>query len=424
MAKLYTLPRLSIIAVLLVGVVGCGSDTDSSELVKAIKLEKLRSEGTIIESVTIVDNQTRLRVGEQYQLSATGIDSNGETRDITNELTWTSSNTDVATVNSNGLVTAVANSSANQGIITITGATINGIEGEGQISISDAAVASIQLKQASPETDHINTCIDAKINGDVSYVDGYVSLNTIKDMSFSLDDLTTATIDSKGILYTSAAEIENTTITAKIGNITDQLAVTASPMNLDSIDILIDDVSTDTITLDIGTRVQLNAQASLLNNESPFDIDNSVTWSILNEDSAGITTTDENKGTLFTLKPGVTQLIATCGGKQKITTLEVTGDTTLDSIEINDGESTLTLEPLKTIDLTLTAKYTTTPSTLNVTEFANWSLNGSSIISAEIISPGTDEAKYRLTSNSNDNGTAIVSVTYDGIVSSMQINIE
>lgn len=101
MAKLYTLPRLSIIAVLLVGVVGCGSDTDSSELVKAIKLEKLRSEGTIIESVTIVDNQTRLRVGEQYQLSATGIDSNGETRDITNELTWTSSNTDVATVNSN-----------------------------------------------------------------------------------------------------------------------------------------------------------------------------------------------------------------------------------------------------------------------------------------------------------------------------------
>ncbi|MBH0058770.1 Ig-like domain-containing protein [Pseudoalteromonas sp. SWXJZ94C] len=424
MAKLNTLPKLSVIAVLLTGIVGCGSDSESADLVKAVTLEKLRTEGTIIESVTIENDQTRLRAGEKHQLSATGLDSNGETRNVTNELTWTSSNTDIATVSNSGLVTAVANLSANQGIITITGTTINDISGEGEMSISDEAVTSIQLKQASPETGNINTCINANINGDVTYADGYISLSTVKDMSFVLDDTTTASIDSDGTLYTSAAEIENTSITAKINDITDQLIVTADPVNLENIDVLVNGDSTDIITLNVGSRLQVNAQASLVNDESAFDINSTISWSVPNTNNVGITTEDSENVTLFALKPGVTQLIGTCGGKQQVVAVEVTGSATLDSIQINDGESPLVLEPLQTIDLTLTANYSTSPSSLNVTEFADWSLNGSDIVSAEIIDPGTNQALYRITSTSSANGTAIVSVTYDGIISSTQINIE
>ena len=424
MAKLHTLPKLSVIAVLLTGIVGCGSDSESADLVKAVTLEKLRTEGTIIESVTIENDQTRLRAGEKHQLSATGLDSNGETRNVTNELTWTSSNTDIATVSNSGLVTAVANLSANQGIITITGTTINDISGEGEMSISDEAVTSIQLKQASPETGNINTCINANINGDVTYADGYISLSTVKDMSFVLDDTTTASIDSDGTLYTSAAEIENTSITAKINDITDQLIVTADPVNLENIDVLVNGDSTDIITLNVGSRLQVNAQASLVNDESAFDINSTISWSVPNTNNVGITTEDSENVTLFALKPGVTQLIGTCGGKQQVVAVEVTGSATLDSIQINDGESPLVLEPLQTIDLTLTANYSTSPSSLNVTEFADWSLNGSDIVSAEIIDPGTNQALYRITSTSSANGTAIVSVTYDGIISSTQINIE
>jgi len=424
MAKLHTLPKLSIIAVLLTSIVGCGSDSESADLVKAVTLEKLRTEGTIIESVTIENDQTRLRAGEKHQLSATGLDSNGETRNVTNELTWTSSNTDIATVSNSGLVTAVANLSANQGIITITGTTINDISGDGEMSISDEAVTSIQLKQASPETGNINTCISANINGDVTYADGYISLSTVKDMSFVLDDATTASIDSDGTLYTSAAEIENTSITAKINDISDQLIVTADPVNLENIDVLVNGDSTDIITLNVGSRLQVNAQASLVNDESAFDINSTISWSVPNTNNVGITTEDSENVTLFALKPGVTQLIGTCGGKQQVVAVEVTGSATLDSIQINDGESPLVLEPLQTIDLTLTANYSTSPSSLNVTEFADWSLNGSDIVSAEIIDPGTNQALYRITSKSSANGTAIVSVTYDGLINNTQINIE
>ncbi|MCK8106445.1 Ig-like domain-containing protein [Pseudoalteromonas sp. 2CM41L] len=424
MAIKHTSHKLSIISILLIAVTGCGSDTESTDLKKAVTLEELRTEGTIIESVTIINNQTRIRPGEQFQLKAMGIDSNGETRDVTDELTWSTSDPEVATVNSRGLVTAITNSPLDRGLITVTGTTINEISGEGQMSISDEAVSNIELKQASPEIGDINTCIEASISADITYSDGYISLNTIKDISFTLDDETSALIDNNGTLYTSSSEIENTSITANIGNISDTLIVTANPANLESIDILSDDTSKDIIKLNLGSRISVAAQANLINNPSPFDIDNTIKWSTLDSYTVGVTKQGENKGTLLALKPGVTELVATCGGVYKTIAVQVEGDATLESIQINDAENPLTLSPLGTLDLTLTANYSDTSSSLNVSEFANWSVNGSTIANAELINIGTNQARYRLTSNSNSNGTVIVSVNYDGIVTSTQINIE
>ena len=128
----------------------CGSDNDSKALAQAVFLESQRAQGTIIESVTIIGDQTRLKPGETHQLSASGIDSNGDQREITNELIWSSNDETIATVNNKGLVTAVASSSVNSGIVTIVGTTVNSIYGEGEISVSDAKVNGIILKQKTP----------------------------------------------------------------------------------------------------------------------------------------------------------------------------------------------------------------------------------------------------------------------------------
>jgi hypothetical protein len=418
----------SVIALFLAStlLLGCNNDNDSADLAKAVKLESQRAQGTIIESVTIIGGQTRLRVGESHQLSATGIDSNNETREITNELTWSSSDTSIATVNGAGLVTAVANASANQGIVTITGSTVNDIFGEGEISVSDVAVTAIRLKQALPETGSIYTCIDASIKADVDYDDGYTSLNTVRKLDFTLDENTTATIDTKGNVFTSAATIEHTVVTASIGDVSGQITVTADPSNLGSIDIFQNDELTDIITVNIGERLLVNAQANLLSEISTadFDIDNAIIWSQEDEGHIGITTKGDNKGSFLALKPGVTQLIGTCGGKQALTTLEVKGEADLDTIQINDGNDSISLAPLKSIELSLTAFYTSTPASLNVTEFADWSINGSSLMSAELIDLGTEEVSYKLTSTSNTTGAAIVSVSYDGKPISVRVNIE
>ncbi|MDN4503417.1 Ig-like domain-containing protein [Alteromonadaceae bacterium BrNp21-10] len=407
-------------------IVGCDSDNNSAELAKAVELESQRAQGTIIELVTIVGDHIRLKAGETHQLSAVGIDSNNETRDITNELVWSSSDPDIATIDSKGLVTAVANSNVNKGIVTITGTTINDVYGEGEVSVNDSAVTNISLKQTSPETGNIFTCIDARIKGDVVYEDGYTSMDTVKDMIFSLDDNTSATIGEDGTLYTSAAVIESTTVTAKIANISGRLTVTADPQNLENLDILLDDKTITLLTLNVGESVQVNGRASLVGDTSKNDIniDNAISWSQEPIGYAGITTIGDKKGTVFALKPGVTQLVGSCGGKNTTAVLEVKGEADLDFIQINDGSDIITLAPLESVELTLTANYLTTPSSLNVSEFAQWSINGSNILDAELIAIGTDKVSYKLTSTSSTSGGAIVSVTYDGITENVQINIE
>lgn len=417
--------KLSVSALLIFSITGCGSESDTTDLAKAIQLDKLRSEGTIIESVTIVGDHKRLKAGETLQLSATGVDSNGDTRDITNELTWESSNPNIATVNGNGMLSAVSSTTANQGVVTIKGTTINDIYGEGEVSVSDVAVKDINLKKAASIDSDINTCIPAQITADINYVDGYTSLNTTRGISFSVDDTSTARIDSDGILYTSAPESETTTVTGKIANVLGELTITADPKNLNSIEIIANDEPTEQINLNVGDRFKVSANATLITQESnAVTINDTITWTQIDTSYIGITNEGENKGTLLALKPGVTQLIGSCGPKQKIASIEVSGNDDLNNLQINDGSTLLTMTPLGSINLKLTANNSTGTSSLNVTEFADWSLNGSNLVNSELINIGTENTVYRLTSNNNDVGSFIISATYDDQRSSIQINIE
>jgi type IV pilus biogenesis protein CpaD/CtpE len=395
---------------------GCDSDNNSAELAKAVELEYLRANGTIIEEVEISNAQTRLRAGETHQLIAIGLDSNGESRDVTAELeAWSSSDESIATVDSNGLVTGVATSTANQGKVTITATTINGIDGTADISISDVNVSAINLKQKSPATGNIQTCIEASIDGDVTYEDGYVSLNTIKDMAFSVNDQSSAVIDNNGILYTSSDALENITVTATINDIDAQLLVQADPANLASIDILLADANTTNFSLNLGQRVKVSAEAKLLNasSEESFNIDPSIQWQQRDSGYTGITDEGANKGTILGLKQGFTELIATCGGKQAIAVVEINGDANLENIQINNGEESIVIAPESSTSLTLTANYDGTPNSLNVSEFASWQVSDSNIISLELVSAGLSSAYYRVTSNSSSAGSANIIVSYD-----------
>ncbi|MBE0458213.1 MAG: Ig-like domain-containing protein [Pseudoalteromonas prydzensis] len=421
-----SLPKLPTIAIILMSIVGCGSETDSSALAKEVELERLRAEGTIIETVTIVGDQVRLKAGDTLQLSAIGVDSNGNSRDITNELTWRTSDNNIATINDNGLVTALMNSSINQGVVSITATTINDMFDEGEVSVSDTKAQAISLKQISPATETINTCAPAQITGDVTYIDGYVSLNTVRDMRFFVDENSSAKIDTNGFIYTSAAVTESTTITAAIDDVTNQLTVVADPKNLNNISLLLDNEETEKITLAIGDRVNIDARATYADSvtTTPIDINNSINWGVVNNDYIGLTKAGNTKGTLLAIKPGVTQLLGSCGGQQAIATVVVEGTTDIDSLQINDGSDLYTIAPLKSIVLKLTASYTTNSTNLNVSEFADWSLNDSNILDAELINIGSENAALRVTSNQNSVGSAILSVSFAGILNSIQINIE
>jgi len=417
---------------------GCDSDNNSAELAKSVELESQRAKGTIIESVTISNDKIRLKEGETHQLKATGVDSNGETRDITDELIWTSSDNSIAEVNSSGLVTAKSHSNIDQGKITITGKTINDIIAEGEISVSDVAVSAITLKQITPATGNINTCINASIAGDVRYEDDYLSHNTIKNMSFTVDHESTAIINKSGILFTSSKDIENTTITAKIDNVSAQLTVTANPQYLDSIHTLVEDEETKEITLNIGERLKFSAQAKLVESISKetFNIDYSVDWLQLEPEILGITkTTDydktnevDYKGTVLALTPGKTVLTASCGGEESHVVVLVEGDAKLEKLQPTDTEGqiideTITMNQSQSIKLKLNALYDKAPTSLNVTEFSSWEIIGEDLIKLELKSAGTSDAYFEITSSSKEGSTTILTI-YDNLIATISIDVE
>lgn len=422
--------KLFSISLIVSAILGCGSETDSTQLAKEVELEKLRQEGTIIESLSIENYQVRLKEGDTHQLKVTGIDSNGESRDVTNEITWQTSDESIAKINSNGLLTALKNSPSNQGLITISATTINDISDEKQISIADVAAESINLKQVIPATGSINTCTPARVSADITYVDGYTALNSLRDINLSVDENTTAKINQQGFVYTSAAAVESTVITAAIGNVTDQLSVVADPSNLKEINVSFNSEQDSELNVSVGDRIQLAAKAVYQNgnSEQTEDISSSIKWSAINSNFIGLTpkSIDDSDSTasFLALKPGTTQLLADCGTKQKITTVQIEGDAELDSLEINDGSSEYSISPLGTIELKLFANYSSNQSSLNVTEFANWSINNSNLVTTKLVNAGTAQAGYRVTSTSNTLGTVLITVQYDTEISSVLINIE
>ncbi len=83
-----------------------------------------------LSSISVTHPNQSLPAGVTQQFRATGIYSEGTISDITTEVTWSSSNPSVATVNSSGLVTAVA-----AGTATIT-ATFGGISGNTVLKVT------------------------------------------------------------------------------------------------------------------------------------------------------------------------------------------------------------------------------------------------------------------------------------------------
>lgn len=86
---------------------------------------------TTIESIAIRPPNINIGVHTIIQFLATGSQSNGVIGDVTTQVTWSSSNTAVATINSSGLLTAVG-----PGTVTITASAPGKISAQSTLTVS------------------------------------------------------------------------------------------------------------------------------------------------------------------------------------------------------------------------------------------------------------------------------------------------
>ncbi|HEY8157325.1 MAG TPA: N,N-dimethylformamidase beta subunit family domain-containing protein [Methylobacter sp.] len=88
-----------------------------------------------LNSISVTPANPSIAVGATQQFTATGTYSGGSTKDLTSQVTWASSTTAVATINSSGLA-----SGASAGSTTIT-ATSGSVSGTTALTVNNAALA-------------------------------------------------------------------------------------------------------------------------------------------------------------------------------------------------------------------------------------------------------------------------------------------
>ena len=405
------------------GLSACGDSDDPAALVKAVKLESQRANGTVIESIVFEDENIRLRPKQTHQLVAIGTDSNGDERNVTEEVTWTSSNTDIATIDAKGVVTAVAALDENQGIVEFTATTINEVEAIAKLSISDSEATSLEVVLQDADGTSFTTCIDTQMAAKVTYQDGYVSAPDTNYLSWQLSGSTSASVNSSGVVFTSAEQSETLTIMATHEDgVSADGSFTASVALVDSVAVKLSEQAITSLPLALAQRETLVPEITLSNGET-HTISNNAIWSSNNDAIAAVANQSGAKGNVVGLTAGEATFSAVCAGNTAEVVATVEGDSTLNGLKINDGEESLELEKGKKVSLQLFADLAGVSDDFNVSEFAQWTLTNSELATIQVIKPGTSEAYLELTASSSQSGSFTLISSYGGQSETLDITI-
>jgi uncharacterized protein YjdB len=166
--------------------------------------------------LTISPTNTSIQPGNTQQFSATGSFGGGGTGDVTPQVTWTSSNTSIATINNTGLATGIA-----FGTVTISGSD-QGYTSKTNLSVSSQTVTITSIA-VTPATSTIRVGTTQQFVATATYSNGTTSVITTS-ATWSSSDTTIATISTGG-LATGVAP-GNVTITATSGSVSGTTTLT------------------------------------------------------------------------------------------------------------------------------------------------------------------------------------------------------
>lgn len=247
--------------------------------------ENIPTEGVVykVTEVKLDKDNLSLEVGGTATLTATIMPDNATDQNVT----WSSDNQNVATVDQNGKVTAVG-----EGTATIT-ATVDGESATCSVTVKEAAIVPVE----SVSLDKTNLKLT---EGETAQLTATVLPETAtnRNVTWSSNAPGVATVDSSGKVTAVAPGTATITVTTEDGNKTATCAVTVAAATVPVTGVTLNKTSTSLYVGDTETLTATVAPDSASNK--------SVTWS---SDNEGVATV--NNGVVTAVSAGTAVITAT-----------------------------------------------------------------------------------------------------------------
>ncbi len=302
--------------------VGQGTATIAATCEGRVGQAALTVTSTPVASVSVTLNASSLTVGATTTASAV-------TRDASNNvltgrvITWSSSNTAVATVNASGAVTAVSVGSAN-----IT-ATSEGVSGQAALTVTQAPVASVTVTlNASTLTVGASTAAAAVAR------DASNNVLTGRPVTWSSSNTAVATVNAAGLV--TAVSVGSANIRGTSEGVTGQAALTVSNVPVASVTVTLASPSIQVGLTTTASAVLRDANNNVLTGRT-------VTW---NSSNTAVATVNASTGAVTGVAPGTANIRATSEGVTGQATITVSAPppvpvasvtVTLNTATINTG---------------------------------------------------------------------------------------
>jgi uncharacterized protein YjdB len=280
-----------------------------------------------VASVTVTPSPITMVAGQSTQLAASARDASGSV--ITGKsVVWSSSNTAVASVTAQGVVSGVG-----AGSTTIT-ATVDGVSGTSAVTVSDVPVAKVVV---SPQAPTVTTGSSAQLTATLTDASGNAVSNRV--VTWTTSNAAIASVSSTGVV---TGIIPGTaTITATSEGKSGSTTVTVTLLPVGSVA-----VSPSTLTLTPGQAGALAATVTDANGQVVTN--RPVSWTT----SDGAIATVSQTGDVTAVAPGSATITATSGSKSGAAVVTVSQ---VPVANVTVSPSTLPLTQGQTGTLTATA---------------------------------------------------------------------
>ena len=368
---------------------GCNDIDPYDELVAAAELG--------VEAVSLTPETVILNRAETQQMTFTATLAGGDTRDLTTEAEWITGDSAIATVDDAGLVTAVRDGS------TFVRASFAQFAAQRTIVVNSAELVNLDIEGP----DSVSICKPALFT-----LNGHYSDNTQRPIrsgaSWTIAPSTAGLIDSSGTLTVTAPNTTAVVLVASKGAISAQRPVSVIN-DLKQIDL-------SAPTLEIAAKDSITLAATGIHTDGArTELAGYAAWQSKATDIAKV----EPGGRVTAIAPGTTTISASCGGIKGEIAVTVLPEAEVSAIEIEKGRDEITVNRGDTLQLDVTAIYTTGRRAI-VTDDAVWSAE---TIKGGPITVGNDKNNKGEVDTGNS-GEAFVKAEYQGETAYIKVIVQ